>query len=103
MFERLASRVVQPSKTRGFRAATRVHDDNVVARARSDRRTPVTSKRWSIDIPDPRTDTASLGGIAVHLARLVPKLQRAGLNVGVLNHFRSTAMPFVVGALNKNP
>ena len=43
------------------------------------------------------------GGISVHLSRLVPKLESAGFKVGVLNHFRSTAMPFVVAALSKNP
>jgi glycosyltransferase involved in cell wall biosynthesis len=43
------------------------------------------------------------GGISVHLSRLVPKLQRSGLKVGVLNHFGSTAMPFVMAALSRNP
>jgi glycosyltransferase involved in cell wall biosynthesis len=43
------------------------------------------------------------GGISVHLSRLVPKLQCAGFKVGVLNHFGSTAMPFVVAALRRNP
>jgi glycosyltransferase involved in cell wall biosynthesis len=43
------------------------------------------------------------GGISVHLSRLVPKLQRAGFKVGVLNHFGSTGMPFVVAALKRNP
>jgi glycosyltransferase involved in cell wall biosynthesis len=43
------------------------------------------------------------GGVSVHLNRLIPKLQRAGFKVGVLNHFGSTAMPFVLAALNKNP
>jgi len=43
------------------------------------------------------------GGIAVHLSRLVPRLQRSGFKVGVLNHFGSTAMPYVVGALSRNP
>jgi glycosyltransferase involved in cell wall biosynthesis len=43
------------------------------------------------------------GGISVHLSRLVPRLQHAGFKVGVLNHFGSTSMPFVVGALSRNP
>ena len=43
------------------------------------------------------------GGISVHLSRLVPRLQKAGFKVGVLNHFESTTMPFVVGALRRNP
>jgi glycosyltransferase involved in cell wall biosynthesis len=43
------------------------------------------------------------GGVSMHLARLVPRLQRAGFRVGVLNHFRSTDRAFVVGALNRNP
>jgi glycosyltransferase involved in cell wall biosynthesis len=43
------------------------------------------------------------GGISVHLSRLVPILLRAGLKVGVLNHFGSKDMPFVVAALNRNP
>jgi glycosyltransferase involved in cell wall biosynthesis len=44
-----------------------------------------------------------LGGIAVHVSRLVPHLQKAGLEVGVLNHFRSTDADFVLDALNRNP
>jgi glycosyltransferase involved in cell wall biosynthesis len=43
------------------------------------------------------------GGISVHLSRLVPLLVRAGLKVGVLNHFESKDMPFVVATLNRNP
>lgn len=43
------------------------------------------------------------GGISVHLSRLVPLLEQAGLTVGVLNHFASTEERFVVGALNRNP
>jgi glycosyltransferase involved in cell wall biosynthesis len=43
------------------------------------------------------------GGIAVHVSRLVPLLEKAGLRVGVLNHFRSTEMLFVLGALKRNP
>jgi glycosyltransferase involved in cell wall biosynthesis len=43
------------------------------------------------------------GGIAVHVSRLVPLLEGAGLRVGVLNHFSSTEMPFVVAALKRNP
>jgi len=43
------------------------------------------------------------GGISVHLSRLVPLLENAGLKVGVLNHFASRDEPFVVGALNRNP
>ena len=43
------------------------------------------------------------GGIAVHVKRLVPRLQAAGLRVGVLNHFGSTDDESVVGALNRNP
>jgi glycosyltransferase involved in cell wall biosynthesis len=44
-----------------------------------------------------------LGGISVHITRLVPQLRRAGLEVGVLNHFNSTDADFVLGALNRNP
>lgn len=44
-----------------------------------------------------------LGGISVHVSRLVPLLQTAGLEVRVLNHFRSTEMSFVIGALKRNP
>ena len=43
------------------------------------------------------------GGISVHVLRLVPLLQRAGFKIGVLNHFSSTEVPFVVGALKRNP
>jgi glycosyltransferase involved in cell wall biosynthesis len=43
------------------------------------------------------------GGVSSHLSRLVPVLERSGLKVGVLNHFGSTDMPFVVAALNRNP
>src|SRR5919106_3411277 len=43
------------------------------------------------------------GGISVHVGRLVPLLERAGWNVAVLNHFRSTENSYVVGALNRNP
>jgi glycogen(starch) synthase len=43
------------------------------------------------------------GGIAAHVSRVVPHLQRAGLEVGVLNHFRSTDADFVLDALNRNP
>jgi glycosyltransferase involved in cell wall biosynthesis len=43
------------------------------------------------------------GGISVHVSRLVPLLMKAGLRVGVLNHFRSTDMPYVLQSLNKNP
>jgi glycosyltransferase involved in cell wall biosynthesis len=43
------------------------------------------------------------GGIGVHVDRLVPLLQRAGLRVGVLNHFRAVERPFVLGALKRNP
>lgn len=43
------------------------------------------------------------GGISVHLSRLVPLLEQAGLRVGVLNHFASTDARFVLGALNRNP
>ena len=43
------------------------------------------------------------GGISAHVSRLVPLLARAGLKVGVLNHFGSTDMPFVLAALNRNP
>lgn len=43
------------------------------------------------------------GGIAVHVSRLVPLLEAAGLRVGVLNHFNSTERSFVVGALKRNP
>jgi glycosyltransferase involved in cell wall biosynthesis len=43
------------------------------------------------------------GGISIHLDRLVPLLQEAGLKVGVLNHFSSKARPFVVGTLERNP
>jgi glycosyltransferase involved in cell wall biosynthesis len=44
-----------------------------------------------------------LGGISVHVSRLVPLLLNAGLEVGVLNHFSSTEMSFVIGALKRNP
>jgi glycosyltransferase involved in cell wall biosynthesis len=43
------------------------------------------------------------GGIAVHVSRVIPRLEATGLRVGVLNHFSSTEMPFVVGALKRNP
>lgn len=43
------------------------------------------------------------GGIAVHINRVVPLLQKAGLEVRVLNHFNSTSPSFVIGALNRNP
>ena len=43
------------------------------------------------------------GGISVHLSRLVPLLERAGFRVGVLNHFGANQLPFVVGALERNP
>jgi glycosyltransferase involved in cell wall biosynthesis len=44
-----------------------------------------------------------LGGIAAHVSRLVPHLQRAGLTVGVLNHFGSTDASWVLRPLNRNP
>jgi glycosyltransferase involved in cell wall biosynthesis len=44
-----------------------------------------------------------LGGVSVHLSRLVPLLQEAGLRAAVLNHFGSKEAPFVVGALKRNP
>lgn len=44
-----------------------------------------------------------LGGISVHVERLVPILKAQGLRVGVLNHFGSSAQPYVVGSLNRNP
>lgn len=43
------------------------------------------------------------GGISVHVSRLVPLLERAGLRVAVLNHFSATDAPRVRGALKKNP
>jgi glycosyltransferase involved in cell wall biosynthesis len=43
------------------------------------------------------------GGISVHLSRVAPLLEQAGLRVAVLNHFDSQEQPFVVGALNRNP
>jgi len=43
------------------------------------------------------------GGISVHVSRLAFLLADAGFGVGVLNHFRATDMPFVVGALKRNP
>ena len=43
------------------------------------------------------------GGVAVHIHRLVPLLQKAGLEVGVLNHFSSTEASFVIGALKRSP
>ena len=43
------------------------------------------------------------GGVSVHLSRVVPLLEQAGLKVAVLNHFGSQELPFVVGALNRNP
>jgi glycosyltransferase involved in cell wall biosynthesis len=48
-------------------------------------------------VPPPR------GGIAVHVSRVLPELQKAGLEVGVLNHFSSTEAEFVLDALNRNP
>lgn len=44
-----------------------------------------------------------LGGIAVHVSRLVPLLQNAGFRVGVLNHFHSSERSFVLGTLKRNP
>jgi glycosyltransferase involved in cell wall biosynthesis len=44
-----------------------------------------------------------LGGISVHVRRLVPLLLNAGLEVRVLNHFRSTELSFVIGTLRRNP
>jgi glycosyltransferase involved in cell wall biosynthesis len=44
-----------------------------------------------------------LGGVAVHISRLVPLLRRLGLKASVLNHFGETDNPFVVGALRRNP
>jgi glycosyltransferase involved in cell wall biosynthesis len=44
-----------------------------------------------------------LGGISVHISRVVPLLQDAGLNVQVLNHFESMEATFVVGTLRRNP
>jgi glycosyltransferase involved in cell wall biosynthesis len=43
------------------------------------------------------------GGVAVHISRVVPLLQRAGLRVQVLNHFGSAEPDFVAGALKRNP
>jgi glycosyltransferase involved in cell wall biosynthesis len=43
------------------------------------------------------------GGVSVHVSRLVALLADAGFTVGVLNHFRATDAPFVVGALKRNP
>jgi glycosyltransferase involved in cell wall biosynthesis len=43
------------------------------------------------------------GGVSVHVQRLVPLLERAGYRVGVLNHFGSTEMPFVLDSLRRNP
>jgi glycosyltransferase involved in cell wall biosynthesis len=43
------------------------------------------------------------GGVSVHLSRFVPLLKGAGFRVAVLNHFDSTEMSFVVGALKRNP
>jgi|SRR5215211_1578406 len=43
------------------------------------------------------------GGVSVHLSRLVPLLESAGLKVAVLNHFSSADGPGVVGAMKKNP
>lgn len=62
---------------------------------------PAAARRLDILIIGPVPPP--LGGIAVHLQRLVPRLQRGGLDVGVLNHFGSRQLPFVVGALNRNP
>jgi glycosyltransferase involved in cell wall biosynthesis len=44
-----------------------------------------------------------VGGVSMHLSRLVPVLQSAGFRVGVLNHFGSTEAPYVVASLNRNP
>jgi glycosyltransferase involved in cell wall biosynthesis len=43
------------------------------------------------------------GGISVHVSRLVPLLAEAGFRVGVLNHFDSADLPYVVGTLRRNP
>jgi glycosyltransferase involved in cell wall biosynthesis len=43
------------------------------------------------------------GGVSNHLDRLVPLLERAGLTVGVLNHFASMDRPYVLGTLRRNP
>jgi glycosyltransferase involved in cell wall biosynthesis len=44
-----------------------------------------------------------LGGISVHISRVVPQLQEEGFAVQVLNHFDSTAPSYVVGTLRRNP
>ncbi len=44
-----------------------------------------------------------LGGVSVHIRRVVPLLQEAGLEVAVLNHFSSVEFPWVAGALRRNP
>ena len=43
------------------------------------------------------------GGMSIHLSRLVPLLENRGLDVAVLNHFRSASASFVVGVLRRNP
>ena len=65
----------------------------------SGRRTPASELDILILGPVP----PPLGGIAVHIERLVPVLQKIGLRVGVLNHFSASKKPFVIGALNRNP
>jgi glycosyltransferase involved in cell wall biosynthesis len=44
-----------------------------------------------------------LGGVSVYLARLLPRLNEAGLEVGVLNHYGDRDAPYVVGVLRRNP
>jgi glycosyltransferase involved in cell wall biosynthesis len=45
-----------------------------------------------------------MGGVSSHLARLAPLLIRQGFSVAVLNHYgRRPEVPYVVGALRRNP
>ena len=62
---------------------------------------PLTSRSLDVLVLGPVPPP--LGGVAVHVSRLVPHLQKAGLKVGVLNHFGSTDADFVLDALNRNP
>jgi glycosyltransferase involved in cell wall biosynthesis len=75
-------------------------DESRVGAPRTAPKPPVTSE---LDILILGPVPPPFGGVSVHLSRLVPLLQEAGLRVAVLNHFESTEMVFVVGALKRNP
>jgi glycosyltransferase involved in cell wall biosynthesis len=63
----------------------------------------MTDSRAELDILILGPVPPPLGGVAVHVSRLVPLLQSAGLTVGVLNHFDSVEASFVLGSLKRNP